>query len=77
MKNPVGGEFLITRQPESETARDNAAATHTIKCGRSGERRSGSLRRRCAIERAVDSMRVVIASEFIELARQVCGVPEE
>ena len=23
---PVGGEFLITRQPESETARDNAAA---------------------------------------------------
>src|SRR4026209_3001082 len=48
-----------------------------VKCGRSGGRSPGALRRRCAIEGTVDSIRVVVVREFAEFSRQVCGVPEE
>src|ERR1700687_1637785 len=48
-----------------------------IKCGRSWGGRSGALRGRCAIERAVDAISVAILREFGQLARQVQRVPEE
>ena len=35
-----------------------------VKYGRSGKGSPGALRRRCAIERTVDAIRVVIGREF-------------
>ena len=49
----------------------------TIKRGRSRCGCAGALRRRRAIERTVDAMRVVIVPEFGQLARQIDCVPEE
>ena len=49
----------------------------TMKCGRGGGWHTGALRGRCAIERAVDAIRVVIVREFAQLSRQVQSVPEE
>ena len=48
-----------------------------IEGGVGSECRPGALRGRRAIERAVDTMRIVIISEFAQLAHQVYGVPEE
>ena len=48
-----------------------------IKQCRNGGGCAGALRRRGAIERAVDTMRVVKIPEFVKLAHQDYGVPEE
>src|ERR1700730_12968947 len=49
----------------------------TIKRGRSSGGCAGALRGRRATERAVDAIRVVIVLVFVQLARQVHGVPEK
>ena len=49
----------------------------TVKRGRSRYGCAGALRGRRTIERAVDTMRVVIVPEFAQFSHQVHGVPEE
>ena len=49
----------------------------TMKCGTSGGRNTAALCGRCAIERAMNALRVVIVREFGKLSRRVQSVPEE
>ena len=74
---PVGGEFVVKLRPASETVLDNAAPGVLIQRGWRWGWRTGALRRRGAVERAVNAMCVVVVSEFIQLPGQVDHVPEE
>jgi hypothetical protein len=49
----------------------------TMQSGTGGGGHTRALRGRCAIERAVDAIRVVIVRELAQLSRQVQSVPEE
>ena len=72
----MGGEILVKRGSESEIDRGNVAAKCNKQARQAPQGRRQSIARRYATERAVNAMGIVVVLVFVQLARQVRGIPK-